>query len=104
MVKNDLASDRTSDHGFLANQVRLLLSCAAYFLHQTLRSDYRADTELANAQPSTVIIKLFKIAVSVVQYKDRVRLHLRSSCPVKRLLKQVTEQLLLSAPAAVPSE
>ena len=103
MVKNDLASDRTSDHGFLANQMRLFFSCAAYVLHQTLRSDLLADTALANAQPSTVIIKLFKIAVRVVQYKDRVRLHLPSSCPLKALLKHVTEQLLLPPPKLIPS-
>lgn len=98
MIKNDLASDRTSDHNFLANQMRLFFSAAAYVLHQTLRSELLADTELANAQPSSVIIKLFKIAVRVVQYKDRVRLHLPSSCPVKALLKQLTEQLLLAPP------
>ena len=98
MIKNDLASDRTSDHNFLANQMRLFFSAAAYVLHQTLRSELLADTELANAQPSSVIIKLFKIAVRVVQYKDRVRLHLPSSCPVKALLKQLTEQLLLPPP------
>ena len=98
MIKNDLASDRTSDHNFLANQMRLFFSAAAYVLHQTLRSELLADTELANAQPSSVIIKLFKIAVRVVQYTDRVRLHLPSSCPVKALLKQLTEQLLLPPP------
>jgi hypothetical protein len=87
-VDQFIASDRTSDHRFLANQMRLFLSCAADVLHQTLRSDFFADTELANAQPSTVIIKLFKIAVRVVQYKDRVRLHLPSSFPLKVLLKQ----------------
>jgi hypothetical protein len=36
---------------------------------------------------------LFKIAVRVVQYKDRIKLHLPSSCPVKALLHQVTEIL-----------
>jgi hypothetical protein len=96
MIKNDLASDRTSDHSFLANQMRLFFSCAAYVLHQVLRSDILAGTELANAQPSTVIIKLFKLAVRVVQYKDRVRLHLPSSCPLKALLKHVTEKLFLA--------
>ena len=45
-----------------------------------------------------MIIKLFKLAVRVVQYKDRVRLHLPSSCPVKALLKHVTEQLFLAPP------
>jgi hypothetical protein len=29
MIKNDLASDRTSDHRFLANHLRLFFSCAA---------------------------------------------------------------------------
>ncbi len=103
MVKNDLASDRTSDHGFLANQMRLFFSCAAYVLHEVLRSDVLAGTELANAQPSTVIIKLFKLAVRVVQYKDRVRLHLPSSCTVKALLRHVTETIFRAPPMAVNS-
>jgi len=52
-IKNDLASDRTSDSSFLANQMRPFWSCAAYTLHQTLRTEVLAGTELANAQPST---------------------------------------------------
>jgi hypothetical protein len=39
MVKNDLASDRTSDHTFLANHLRLFFACAAYVLHQALRTE-----------------------------------------------------------------
>ena len=93
MIKNDLASDRTSDHRFLANHLRLYFSCAAYILHQTLRTDVLMHTELAQAQPCTVILKLFKIAVRVVQYKDRIKLQLPSSCPVKDLLHRVTEIL-----------
>lgn len=103
MIKNDLASDRTSDSSFLANQMRLFFSCAAYILHQTLRTEVLAGTELANAQPSTVIIRLFKLAVRVVQYKDRVRLHLPSSCPVKALLQHVTEKLFSAPPWAAPA-
>lgn len=93
MMKNDLASDRTSDQRFLANQLRLFFACAAYVLHHALRTETLAHTELANAQPSTVIIKLFKLAVRVIQYKDRIKLHLPSSCPVKHLLHRVTEIL-----------
>jgi len=93
MIKNDLASDRTSDHRFLANHLRLFFSCAAYVLHHALRTEVLVHTELAQAQPATVILKLFKIAVRVVQYKDRVKLHLPSSCPVKHLLHRVTEIL-----------
>lgn len=93
MIKNDLASDRTSDHRFLANHRRLFFSCAAYVLHQALRTEVLVHTELAQAQPATVILKLFKIAVRVVQDKDRVKLHLPSSCPFKHLLHRVTEIL-----------
>jgi len=98
MVKNDLASDRTSDHGFLANHMRLFFACAAYVLHHVLRTEVLVHTELANAQPATVILKLFKIAVRVVQYKDRIRLHLPTSCPFKDLLHRVAEILYRARP------
>ena len=32
-VKNYLASNRTSDHGFIANNLRLFYPCAAYHLY-----------------------------------------------------------------------
>jgi hypothetical protein len=50
-----------------------------------------------------VIIKLFKLAVRVVQYKDRVRLHPPSSCPVKALLQHVTERRFSAPPWAAPA-
>ena len=100
MIKNDLASDRTSDQRFLANHMRLFFSCAAYVLHHALRTEVLIHTELAKAQPATVILKLFKIAVRVVQYKDRVKLHLPTHCPVKSRLHRVTEILFQVRPPA----
>lgn len=98
-LKSELASDRTSCSTFVANFMRLLEHAAAYVLHQQLRSQVLQHTPLANAQPSTIIAKLFKIAVQVIKYKDRVVLHLPSSCPVKQLLKTVTERLFVPRPA-----
>jgi hypothetical protein len=89
-VKCDLHSDRTSATTFLANTLRLLLACAAYVLHHALRTHTLQHTALANAQPSTVILTLFKVATQIKQYKDRILLHLPSSCPVKALLHRVT--------------
>jgi hypothetical protein len=100
-VKNDLASDRTSDHAFLANHLRLFYACAAYNLIHSLRENTLCHTELAKAQPMSIILKLFKLAVRVVQYKDRVKLHLPSACPVKALLHRVTELLYLTRPPAM---
>jgi hypothetical protein len=96
-VKCDLHSDRTSATTFLANAMRLLLACAAYVLHHALRTHTLAHTALATAQPSTVILTLFKVATQVKQYKDRILLHLPTSCPVKALLHRVTTLL-----AAIP--
>jgi hypothetical protein len=93
-VKCDLHSDRTSDTTFLANATRLLLACGAYVLHHALRTHTLAHTALATAQPSTVMLTLFKVATHVKQYKDRILLHLPTSCPVKALLQRITTLLM----------
>ena len=99
-LKGALHSDRTSATTFLANAMRLLLSCAASVLHHALRTHTLQHTALAQAQPSTVILTLFKIATQIKQYKDRILLHLPSSCPVKALLQRVTT-LLCAVPELV---
>src|SRR5207237_10891108 len=96
-VKMDLHSDGTSAPTFVANAMRLLLTCAAYALHHALRTQTLQHTALAQAQPSTVILTLFKVAAQIKQYKDRILLHLPTSCPVKALLYRVTA-LLSAAP------
>ncbi|MEC5218995.1 hypothetical protein RCH09_003975 [Actimicrobium sp. GrIS 1.19] len=100
-LKGDLAADRTSCTSFLANCLRLLLHAAAYVLHQQLRTQALQHTALSQAQPSTVIAKLFKIAVQVRQCKNKIVLHLPSACPVKQLLKTLTERLFVPRPAAI---
>ncbi len=92
-VKCDLKSDRTSASTFLANFGRLIFAAAAYVLHQQLRELGLQDTALANAQPKTVILSLFKVAVRVKQYKDRVILHLPSACTVKSILALICQRL-----------
>ena len=92
-VKGELRSDRTAATTFLANAFRLLLACAAYVLHHALRTSTLHHTALAQAQPSTIILTLFKIAAQVKQYKDRLLLHLPSACPVQALLQRVTALL-----------
>jgi len=101
-IKTDLASDRTSCTTFLANFMRLLEHAAAYVLHQQLRTQALRHTALARAQPATVIAKLFKMAVQVRQFKDRVILHLPTSCPVRSLLHTVTQRLCVPKPASLP--
>ena len=94
-VQGALQSDRTSATTCLANAMRLLRACAASVLPHALRTHTLPHTALAHAQPSTVMLPLFKVATPIKQYKDRILLHLPSSCPVKALLHRVTA--LLSA-------
>ena len=90
-LKSDLSGDRLSDQGFLANHLRMFYACAAYVIHHELRTNALKGAELEKAQPSTVIAKLCKIAVKVVEYKDRIKSHLPRSCPLRGLLQHVTE-------------
>jgi hypothetical protein len=99
-VKNDLRSDRPSATSFLANALRLLLACAAYALHHAFRTHTLQHTAWAQAQPATIILTLFRVATQIKQYKDRILLHLPSSCPVKALFYRVTT-LLCAVPAPV---
>jgi hypothetical protein len=87
--------DRTAATTCLANAMRLVRACAASVLHPALRTHTRAHTPLATAQPATLMLTLCKGATQVKQYKDRLLLHLPTSCPVKAFWARVTA--LLSA-------
>jgi hypothetical protein len=88
-----LFADRTSCHGWWANQWRLLLSGLAYTLLETLRRIGLAGTELARAQCSTIRLKLLKIGAVLVRNTRRVRLLLASSYPHQELFATVVGRL-----------
>ena len=73
-------ADRLSDHRFWANQVRLLLHAAAYWLLDTLRRWLRA-MRVERMQLDTLRLRVLKIGGRVWQRADRVRLRLASSHP-----------------------
>ena len=75
----------------------------AYVLHHALRALDLAHTELARAEPGTVIVRLFKFAVRVVPKKRRVHLHLATTCSVKDLLHRAREILYLIKPTLQPA-
>jgi hypothetical protein len=93
--KNALACDRLSDHRFLANQFRLLLHAAAYWLLDTLRR-WLSRLGLARLQLDTLRLRLLKIGGRVWQQLRHVRLALASSHPGEALWQ------LLAARSAPP--
>jgi len=89
----DLFADRTSCHGFIANQFRLLLASAAYILIEHLRRVGLKGTALAKAQVGTIRLKLLKVAARVVTSVRRVVLHFSSAYPYQALFRLLVARL-----------
>ena len=79
-LKRACQADRLSDHRFWANQFRLLLHAAAYWLLDTLRRWLEA-AGAARTQLDTLRLRVLKIGGRVYQLLTRVRLALASGCP-----------------------
>ena len=79
--KSQLASDRTSCRSSLANQVRLVLHTAAYWLLLTLRDAIPKLQPLARAEFKTLRFRLIKVAARVIETATRVRIAFAASCP-----------------------
>ena len=88
-----LFADRTSCQGWWANQLRLLLSLAAYVLMETIRRIGLAGTELARAQVTTIRLKLLKVGTVILRNTRRIRLLFSSACPSQELLRLVAARL-----------
>jgi len=86
-------ADRTSCHSFLANQLRLLLSSAAYVLLESLRRLGLQGTELARTQAGTIRLKLLKIGARIICSVRRVVLHLAGGYPFKQLFASILSHL-----------
>jgi len=81
--KVHLKADRLSCHRFIANQFRLLLHAAAYWLLDTLRRKLVASGS-RRMQLDTLRLHLIKIGGRVRELFTKVRLHLASGHPGER--------------------
>ena len=79
-LKRACAADRLSCHGFWANQFRLLLHAAAYWLLDTVRR-WLEVRNVPRMQLDTLRVRLIKIGGWVRELTTKVRLHLASSHP-----------------------
>jgi len=82
--KNGLNADRLSCHRFIANQFRLFLHMAAYWLVLRLREALR-KTEFASMQIQQLRLRLLKIGGQVIQTARRVWFRLASGYPWKSI-------------------
>lgn len=85
---HELQIDRTSCNDFWANQLRVLLTAAAYVLMQELRLQ-AVHTNCARAQVWTLRERLLKLGARVLVSVRRVVVHLPSSFPFLTAFRQV---------------
>ena len=93
--KSQLASDRTSCRSPLANQMRLTLHTAAYWLMRTLRDAIPRPQALASGEFSTIRLRLLKIAVRIKETATRIRLAFAANCPDAALFRGLVGTLIL---------
>lgn len=96
--KTQLASDRTSCRSPLANQVRLILHTAAYWLMLKLRDAIPKPQPLASAAFITLRMRLLKIAARISETASRVRVAFAAAHPEAALFASLARCLQPAGP------
>jgi hypothetical protein len=96
--KGQLASDRTSCRDPLANQVRLILHTAAYWLLWCVRDAIPRPQPLASAEFNTLRLGLIKLGASVTETACRVRIAFTATCPEAALFASLVRSGLPAGP------
>ena len=93
-----MASDRMSCHSATANQVRLALHTAAYWLMLAVRDAIPQTDPLTKAEFTTIRERVIKIGARIIEHAARIRIQLPTSCPEGRLFRAVALRLMPSGP------
>jgi hypothetical protein len=96
--KLHLASDRTSCSRATANQFRLLIHTAAYWLLHTLRDLAPKSSFWRDAQFDTLRLAFVKVAARVTELVTRIKVSLPSSYPYKASLARFADRALALPP------
>lgn len=96
--KTQLKSDRTSCMTAAANQMRLILHTAAYWLLWAVQQAIPEKAALKRAEFATLQIRLVKIGARIIETASRIRVAFASACPDKDLIAYLVRSL--AAPAS----
>ena len=96
--KAQLASDRTSCRDPRANQMRLILHTAAYWLLYELRAGAPKRSAWARAEFKTLRLRLIKIAARVVEGTARIRVWLPTACPDRAIFSLLAGRFAAADP------
>ena len=98
--QGQLASDWTCCQSPIANQFRLVLHTAAYWLMLALRDAVPRRMTLAWAEFATLRKNLVKIGARVVEKAARIRIHFASACPDAALFRLLAGRLAAASPSS----
>ena len=98
MHKGQLASDRTSCRSPLANQMRLIMHTAAYWLMLTIRDAIPIVHALAKAEFATIRLRLLKLGARVIETTSRIRLAFAAACPEAALIRHLATTISPAGP------
>jgi hypothetical protein len=87
--KSQLKSDRTSCRSPLANQMRLILHTAAYWLMLTVRDAVPSAHALSKAEFATLRLRVLKIGARIRETAHRVRIAFAAACPDATLFRDL---------------
>jgi hypothetical protein len=96
--KGQLKSDRTSCRSPLANQMRLILHTAAYWLMLSVRDAIPKAEALAKADFNSLRLRLLKIGARILETASRVRIAFAAACPEARLFRHLAGLFNPAAP------
>ena len=96
--KSQLKSDRTSCRSANANQMRLILHTAAYWLMWRIQQEIPncaapGVTTLAVAEFATLRLRLLKVAARVIESATRIRVAFASACPDAAVFQTIAAAL-----------
>jgi hypothetical protein len=91
--KTQLASDRTSCRQANANQMRLILHTAAYWLLWRIQQAIPKKTALAVAEFTTLRLRLLKVAARIIESTSRIRVAFASACPDADVFRAIATSL-----------
>uniref|UniRef100_UPI0019543350 transposase n=3 Tax=Gammaproteobacteria TaxID=1236 RepID=UPI0019543350 len=82
----------------IANQVRLVLHTAAYWLMLTLRDAVPRIHHLSKAEFATLRLRLLKLGARVTETASRIRLAFAAACPEASLVRAIAVTLQPAGP------
>ena len=87
------SAEHIYDTLYCANQMRLILHTAAFWLLWRIQQEIPKATALATAEFATLRLRLLKVAARVIESATRIRVAFASACPDAAIFRTIATAL-----------